>query len=103
MAGDSERDKLDEMAARIRQAELDAKLPESEKTVLPKNTFKASRAGFDFIATIGVCILLGLLGDRYFGTGPWITVGMIFMGFAVAMVGLWRTMDKTEKEEGGSK
>jgi F0F1-type ATP synthase assembly protein I len=90
MGADPEHGKLDDLSARIRQAE-GAPNDLKEETAAPQ---KFSRVGFDFIGAMLGCGILGWSADRYFNTQPWILIIMIFVGFAVGMVTVWKAMDK---------
>ena len=63
---DPERKKLEELAARIHQAEAK---PEAG---LEPETRSGRNAGYDFAGTVIGSVILGLLLDRFFGTAPWI-------------------------------
>ncbi|HWL07505.1 MAG TPA: AtpZ/AtpI family protein [Planctomicrobium sp.] len=39
---------------------------------------------------LGVCLLLGYWGDRYWGTKPWLLILGGLLGFLVSMWHLWR-------------
>jgi ATP synthase protein I len=58
---------------------------------------KASGVGFEFLGSILGSTFIGWLIDRYLGTGPWGLVIMIFVGFAVGMVMVWKAMDEPKE------
>jgi len=89
MGNDPEAEKLEAMAARIRQAGEKPKVDDLAGTVEP---MKASRIGFDFMAAVLVCTFLGWLGDKTLGTKPWGLLIMIGMGFAVGITNVWRAL-----------
>lgn len=88
---DPERDKLDELGARIRQAKGE-KLPADEAVASSGDLAKAGRIGFDFVATISVCIVLGWLVDRELGSKPWGFLTGLLAGFVTGIANLWRAL-----------
>ncbi len=106
MTNDPERDRLDDLAERIRQAEKRAEpTPAKSETDVEADraTVKASRMGFDFAAAVLICAALGWLIDRILGTGPWGIILMLFAGFAVGMMNVWRAMSGYEQTVGWRK
>jgi ATP synthase protein I len=94
MANDPDPQPLDDLAARIRQAERSAEAPKREADAeAERATVKASRIGFDFAATVLVCAFLGWLADRMLGTKPWGIIVMLFAGFAVGVMNVWRGLN----------
>jgi F0F1-type ATP synthase assembly protein I len=82
----SEKEKLDDLSERIRQAEEGAKpKPKAESGPL-------RGAGYDFAGVLLGSVIIGVLLDRFFGTAPWCLVGMVAMGFISGVVGLWRVL-----------
>jgi F0F1-type ATP synthase assembly protein I len=55
-----------------------------------------SRA-FEFAATLGVCVVIGLLLDNRFGTTPWITIGLSIFCLVAQFVKLWYAYDAEMK------
>ncbi len=96
MVIDPERSKLDEMSARIRQAEAK---PVQEGPIKDNSAaMKASRVGFEFVAVMLACVGVGWLADWKLGIGPWGTLTMLFVGFAAAIANVWRAMKKYDQQ-----
>ena len=86
MAGDPEREKLDQIGARIREAGK----PEPDAELLSDaDAFKGSTIGLSIVATVVGCVALGWLADRLLGTSPWGILTMVFVGFAGGMYNAW--------------
>ena len=90
---DPERKKLEELAARIHQAEAK---PEAG---LEPETRSGRNAGYDFAGTVIGSVILGLLLDRFFGTAPWILLAMVVLGFAAGVFWVWQATRKNEDKE----
>lgn len=89
---DPERDRLNELGARIRQAE-EAQKPVPSSPLASAEGMKASRIGFDFVSTIGGCTLVGWLIDREMGWSPWALLTLLLAGFVAGMMNVWRAMN----------
>jgi F0F1-type ATP synthase assembly protein I len=89
----SEKEKLDNLSERIRQAEAGTKPKPSAES--------GSRhvAGYDFAGVLLGSVIIGVLLDRFFGTAPWCLVGMVAMGFVTGVVGLWRASQANEDKK----
>ena len=88
-----QKEKLEELSKRIRQVEADMK---------PKPKAKSNPvrdAGYDFAGTILGSVIFGVLLDRFFGTEPWCTIGMVGMGFVTGVLGMWRATKKNQGKE----
>jgi ATP synthase protein I len=95
MGIDPESEKLDAMAARIRQAEGKPVATENRSDVKPMSI---SGVGFDFLGAVLVCGFLGWLADRMIGTKPWGLLIMLLVGFAVGITNVWRALgNKADK------
>ncbi len=92
MANDPDLDKFDDMAARIKQAEVGSKQRPSGDAPFDKGVIRASRAGMDFIAAVTVCAGLGWLADKYLGTSPWGILVLSLIGFVVGVMNVWRSL-----------
>jgi len=100
MTGDPERDKLTEMAVRIRQASGTAPTAETPQTAAERaSTARASRPAIDFVAAIVACVGVGWFIDYKLDTAPWCAVGGIFVGFAVGLLSIWRAMSKVDNQD----
>jgi len=91
MANNPEQDKLNAMAARIRQAEIGTK-PAPETPLESADTVKASRIGFDFVATVLACAGIGWLIDRAFASSPWGILVMLLIGFVGGIANVYRAL-----------
>ena len=86
-------EKLDDLSERIRKAEAGNKPGPKAKEDLVRN------AGYDFAGVLLGSVIMGVLLDRFFGTAPWVTIGMVGMGFVTGVVGMWRATQKTQGKE----
>lgn len=79
MTDDLEHQKLDDLTARIKQAEAKpAVAPEMDEN----KTIKTSRIGFDFMGAVFGGALLGWLADKAFPEiTPWGLIGLTVVGF----------------------
>jgi ATP synthase protein I len=74
---------------------LDESLQARKKAVGPDST-EGSAAGLamrvviELFVGIAVCMFLGYWADRYFGTRPWIMLGLLPFGFAAGVVNVMR-------------
>jgi ATP synthase protein I len=103
MTSDQEQDRLNELSQRI-----DAARHENEahtSTVAEaEDAGQGRNVGYDLLATVLGSMLLGWLIDKGFGTSPWGLVGMIPVGFVVAMFQVWRALGKNDdKKDVGTK
>jgi F0F1-type ATP synthase assembly protein I len=89
----SEQEKLDNLSDRIRKAETGGK-PRPKAGEDP-----VRNAGYDFAGVLLGSVIIGVLLDRFFGTEPWVTIGMVGMGFVTGVVGMWRATQKTQGKE----
>jgi ATP synthase protein I len=103
MSGDPDLEKLDEMAARIRQAKTGPQSPAAEGPREKGDAIRAGRVGFDFVATVGGCIALGWLIDREFGTPPWGLLAMMLIGFVAGITNVWRALGGYDQAVGWHK
>jgi F0F1-type ATP synthase assembly protein I len=89
----SEQEKLHNLSDRIRKAEA------ASKPELKAESDPVRNAGYDFAGVLLGSIIIGVLLDRFFGTEPWCTIGMVGMGFVTGVVGMWRATQKTQGKE----
>lgn len=89
MAGHSEHEKLDALAARI-QAEAAPKTPAAGDNSAA--AMKVSRVGFDFVSAVLGCAFVGWLVDRGLGSGPWGLLAMVIIGFGIGIMNIWRAL-----------
>jgi F0F1-type ATP synthase assembly protein I len=89
----SDKEKLENLSKRIRQAK-------AEKEQKPKEEESPWRnAGYDLGGTLIGSIIFGVLLDRLFGTAPWILVGMVVMGFITGLMGIWKMMQRPDNSD----
>ena len=88
MGNDPEREKLDDLAARIQKASGQTPVTDEAKP----GEVKMGRVGFDFLSSILGSAFLGWLIDKYVGTKPWGMIGLIILGFGVGVMGVWRSL-----------
>lgn len=105
MMNDSDRDRLDTLSARIARAE-DAANPERKKEDgapgLPNRAvLRAIRVGSDFVATVVVSTGLGWFADDQLGTGPWLMLLMLIIGFAVGFRMILKAFGDEDKNKEG--
>lgn len=102
MSPASEQEKLDDLAARIK----DAQAPKTTKKANPESA-GMGRAGFDLMAAILGGTLAGWLIDRSMPSlSPWGLIGLMLIGFVVGIMNVWRAMSAqtdTDAEDTGSK
>lgn len=55
---------------------------------------RASRIGFDFVATVAACIAAGWYGDKVFDTAPYGLLGLSVIGFVAGVRNLWRALNE---------
>lgn len=81
--------------------ELDDKIEKFEKKIgkekRPASMFNmatggASRAGSEFIIAILFFTIVGLLIDWQVGTLPWVTLGLLLLGFITGLYNAWRSL-----------
>jgi len=98
-------DKLDDLAKRIHQAEIEAGLrpvgrKPSPETEPYRNTMRAYRIGTDFAVTVLASGGVGWLADHWLGTAPWGLLVMMVIGFVAGFVNLWRAAMKAGQNNG---
>ncbi|MDD3371410.1 MAG: AtpZ/AtpI family protein [Alphaproteobacteria bacterium] len=87
----SDREKLDRLSERIRQAETK-----------PKKKVESSpwrNAGYDFAGTLIGSVILGVLLDRAFDSAPWCLVAMVVLGFISGILGVWKVLQTKDPPE----
>lgn len=92
MSVDPERQKLDDLAARIHKAS--GAPSEGEPPAQPT---RGGNAGYEFAGTILGCLLIGWLIDNYAHTSPWGIVGMMVIGFIAGVANVWRALGGYER------
>jgi ATP synthase protein I len=89
---------IEEQAARIRHAEEEAGLkpmqPDHE-TIEFRDTPRGYRVGTEFVFTVLAFLFVGLVVDRWLGTGPWGLLLLMMAGFGIGMMNLWRAMNRS--------
>ena len=90
----SDQTELDALAERIRDAKIAAGLETPVKKEEPAaSPLRWSRIGTDFLATVLVTMGLGWLIDVQFDTKPWGMLLMLFSGFGVGIMNIWRVLN----------
>jgi F0F1-type ATP synthase assembly protein I len=87
----SDKDKLEELSQRIRNAEA-----KREPKLTP---FLRNSPGYDFAGTLFGSIVLGLFLDHVFDTGTWCVIGSVGFGFVVGVYGLWKSANRPANKE----
>lgn len=87
----------DDLAARIAAARHDQREEAEEASNRDRgysstNLGRAVRLGSEFIAAILVGAGIGYLLDLWLGTGPWIMLVMLLVGFAAGILNVTRTV-----------
>jgi ATP synthase protein I len=60
----------------------------------------AMRIGLELVVATMVGTGLGWLGDRYFGTSPWLMLVGVLIGVAAGFLNVYRDMKQAEDEDG---
>lgn len=55
------------------------------------------RIAAELISAIAVATVLGLLLDRWLGTGPWMMIGFFLLGVCAGTLNVWRTYQELER------
>lgn len=92
--------RLDSLDERLRQAQLDEAERTGVKRAVPRPGQKQGmRILSDLVGIPFGSALIGWLIDRWAGTGPWVMLGMMFLGFGLAVRSVLRTAK--EPPQGG--
>jgi len=59
----------------------------------------ALRVITELVVAIGVCMGIGWMADRFFGTAPWIMLGMMPLGFAAGVFNVMRLAQSKQADE----
>lgn len=59
----------------------------------------AMRVVIELFVGIAVCMFLGYWADQYFGTKPWIMLGLLPFGFAAGIVNVMRLSRSKQAED----
>lgn len=97
MAEDPDKDELEVLSAKIRQAKesSDAKPKKQEDEKASGGVSKLAQIGTNFVATVIACMVFGWLVDDALGTSPWSLLIMAFVGFVTGFWNMWRTLGGT--------
>ncbi len=85
---DGRRSDEDELGRRIAEAKRANGLDASAAPVVGGEN-KGMAVGVEFIGAVLVATFIGWALDRWLGTKPWLTIGMLVLGFAA---GIYRAM-----------
>jgi ATP synthase protein I len=90
-----------DLADRIARAKQDASRPDGPDAPIAARDMtglsRALRLGSEFIAAILVGAAIGFFLDQWLGTGPWIMLVMLMVGFAAGIVNVTRTVAAMNK------
>ena len=93
-----EQDKLNNLSQRIDAAKRENESAvEAMEFVSPEEQGRGRNVGYDLLATVLGSMLVGWLIDKMFATSPWGLIGMIPVGFIVAMFQVWQALGKNDK------
>lgn len=99
-AGKQEPPSLDEFGDRLKAARGDDTDAESSREPGGAAMGRAMRVSSELIAGLFVGALLGAGLDRLFGTGPWLLLVGIVLGFAAGVRNIARAMDAGDDSSG---
>jgi ATP synthase protein I len=86
-------DDLGSRIARARARETEEKRTPGDGGRPPLTGFSlAFRVGVDLVAGLAVGIAIGVLLDRWLGTGPWLLVVFFVLGAGAGLVNVFRTV-----------
>lgn len=98
MVSESDRQKLKELSERIEKAQ-EAADPWRRKKGSDgfrgpsRGMIRAIRIGSDFVASVMVPAAVGAFLDERLGTGPWVMLSLVFIGFCLGLWLLIRALD----------
>jgi len=105
MVSDSDRNRLEALAARIDKAQ-EASDPARKKSAFSpsgsnRGLIRAVHIGSDFVASVMVPMFVGGIVDRQLGTEPLLMLVFLFAGFALGLYRLVIALDgvKTKKQK----
>lgn len=81
-----------EAALAQRQAASKSKKEEESKTGSMAGVGQALKLSSEFIAGVGVGVVLGWLLDHFAGTSPWGLIVFLFLGFAAGVLNVLRSV-----------
>jgi len=86
--------RLDKLDARLQRARGKEKMPAlggDEGTANPMSGLGlAFRIGSELVAALVVGVGIGLLLDKWLGTGPWFLIAFFFLGAAAGLLNVYR-------------
>ena len=97
MGNDPEREKLDDLAARIHEAGVKTGDKQTEGAAAD---LKAGNIGYELLGTVLACAIVGWLIDRYMHTRPWGLLVMLVAGFVAGIANVWRVMNGYDQSVG---
>jgi ATP synthase protein I len=59
----------------------------------------AMRVIVELVVAVAVCMGLGWIADRYFGTSPWVMLAMMPLGFAAGVMNVMRLSNTKQAED----
>jgi ATP synthase protein I len=91
-------DRLKDFGARLEKT-LDAQRAKAKvETTEGAAAGLAMRVIIELVVAVAVCMGIGWIADRYFGTAPWIMLAMMPLGFAAGVVNVMR-LSKTKQAD----
>lgn len=95
---DPDRHKLDALDARLRELAT-AKAEAEQAQAAKRNESQAWSMGGEFVGAIVVSGGIGWWLDRHLGTGPWVMITMLVLGFAAGTLNVLRDGRKAGETE----
>ena len=95
-------DKLDDRLRRLREQEETKRRGKfGDRGADPRGGLSlAMRVGVELVAALVVGVGIGLLLDRWLGTGPWLLVVFFLLGSAAGMLNVYRVMSGMSQSVG---
>lgn len=94
----SDDDRLKDLGKRL-DTSLSQRKGESPDTTEGSAAGLAMRAVTELVAGIAVCMGLGWMADRYFGTAPWVMLALMPFGIAAGVVNVMRLSKSKQAED----
>lgn len=96
MANEPEQQKLDQLAAQIREAQGNPVPTENDTLAV----IKGRNSGYELVGTILLCTVIGWLIDKYLHTSPWGILVMLVVGFIAGIMNVWRALNGYDQSVG---
>jgi ATP synthase protein I len=92
-------DRLRDFEERLQQSVQAQKQKAGPDTTEGSAAGLAFRAVTELLVGIVVCMGLGWMADKYFGTAPWIMLALMPLGFAAGVVNVMRLSKSKQAED----